>query len=185
MFAAAIVTIWLTIEVQQIRRQRPVLQAFQNLGGEFIFASGAPAEWLEDVFNEELFLVGVDLLFSENNDVTDVGLARLHELSQLAGLSLTDTSVTDAGLIHVGKMKHLNRLNLSGTQITDAGMSHLSHLTELQELNLSGTKITIDGLAQIRGLSKLLQLDVTDTQIKHEDVVNLYGPRGPRFFIRY
>ena len=59
-----------------------------------------------------------------HSTITDTGLERIPQLTQLASLDLTGCDeITDTGLVYVAGLTHLTSLNLSGCdKITDAGL---------------------------------------------------------------
>lgn len=127
--------------------------------------------------------------------VSDPGLKRLQNLSDLEVLDLYGNSVTDAGLAYLQPLKKLRELNLSLLAITDAGLKHLKPLTKLEHLellysegfagptltndmvdvlerlsnltslNLTGANLTDDGLERLRVLTKLTTLQLVRTRV--------------------
>lgn len=132
--------------------------------------------------------------------VSDAGLKRLHNLSNLEVLNLYGNQVTDAGMTHLQPLKKLRELNLSLLAITDAGLKHLKPLTTLERLellysegfagpsltngmvdslepltnlttlNLTGAKLTDAGLERLRGLTKLKTLQLVRTRVSEEGI---------------
>lgn len=175
----------ITIAVLKNIEQRQALKSLQAMGGEYISLSWDSGEWLELVFAHDLLMEVSHLTFADRNTLTDAGLVHLLGLKNLQQLNLAGTNISDDGLVHLTHLKQLHHLDLSNTKITNEGLRYVASLTELEELNLSGTDVTIDGLIHLRGFSHFVKLDVTDTTITHADVIKLYGPKGPRFFILY
>ena len=184
-FTGVVVFACFVITVRQSIAQRQALVAFQEMGGEYLCISWDSTELLGLVLEDDLLMEVSHLVFVEGNTLTNAGLEHLRGLKNLQHLSLAGTNISDNGLVHLTHLKHLNHLDLSNTKITNAGLRYIANLTELEELNLSGTHVTIDGLIHLRGFSHFRKLDVTATAITHADVVELYGPKGPRFFILY
>lgn len=82
--------------------------------------------------------------------ITNVGLIDLLEFENLQSLNLSDTSITDSGIRTVARQKHLRELDLSATDISDAGLAHLSTLNNLTILKLGGTLVTNSGKQAIQ-----------------------------------
>ncbi len=120
-------------------------------------------------------------LSSRRLGVTEVGLAHLSTLTNLAYLDLNvpacRSQITDAWLAHLGKLVNLQRLDFSGSRITDAGLAHIRGLTKLEVLNLSDTQTTDTGLAHLSALTSLLNLYLSGTQITDAGLVHLEGLR--------
>src|SRR6058998_2388666 len=62
----------------------------------------------------------------------------------VVAVNLRCTQITDIGLAHMHALTELEALNLGGTKVTDLGLAHLKPLTHLQELALSRTKVADD-----------------------------------------
>jgi Leucine-rich repeat (LRR) protein len=98
--------------------------------------------------------------------VTDVGVQRLQQLTDLEDLTLdTAEAITDAAASYLRANKKLKRLVLRGTDITDVGMPYLAALTGLKSLDLSHTMIGDVGLESLPALSELEELDLGGTRI--------------------
>ena len=65
-----------------------------------------------------------------DQDINDMSLEPLKEISDLVWLNLRGTKVTDAGLAHLANLKSLKRLHLEKTQVTDEGLKHLGRSRE-------------------------------------------------------
>jgi len=92
------------------------------------------------------------LSFGYCDHISDVGLAHLATMQQLAELQLQGCGgVTDAGLAEVAKMKGLSMLDLHGCEsISDSGIDSLSSFPSLRELLLGGcVRVTADGIARL------------------------------------
>jgi hypothetical protein len=69
--------------------------------------------------------------------------------------------ITDAGLSRLMEMTNLLELNLSGTRVTNAGLAPLAGLTKLRDLDINWNYITDTGLRHLRGLRQLRKLNST------------------------
>jgi hypothetical protein len=150
--AVAIPCSWLAVEMKQAREQREAVGEIERLEGwvgydyEFdasddlvIGAEPRGPAWLRHLLGKDFFanVVNVDLNFTQ---VTDDGLKRVEELSQLQVLQLMVTEVTDTGLEHLKGLTQLRVLYLDGNYITDAGLEHLKGLAQLDTLGLGSAK---------------------------------------------
>jgi internalin A len=98
--------------------------------------------------------------------VSDAGIERLQQLTQLEELTLDATeAITDAAASYLRANKHLRKLVLRGTDITDVGMPYLAALTGLKSLDLSHTMVGDVGLESLPALSELEELDLGGTRI--------------------
>ena len=113
--------------------------------------------------------------------ITDTGLTRLKNLTELRVLNLYGNKITDTGLAHLQPFTKLNDLNLSLLPITDEGLKYLTSLTALEHLELlysegfAGPKLTdglVDSLVQ---LSKLTSLNLTGAKLTDAGLVRLRG----------
>lgn len=70
-----------------------------------------------EVGNEDLchliFYPGIDALFLDRTEISDVGLKFIGEMSNLESVRLYDTLVSDDGLKHLLGLSKLERLNLA------------------------------------------------------------------------
>jgi hypothetical protein len=159
--ACSIALSWFAVERDRARRQSDILGPIRNSGGLVgydwqldavvkPFGNFEPPEpdWLRKMLGEDFFEAVVGII--DTSDLTDAGLERLKDLTQLRGLSIFHTQITDAGLVHLQGLTQLRELSLNGTQITDAGLEHLQGLTHLQELWLRGSKITDAGMDKLQ-----------------------------------
>ncbi len=144
-------------------------------------------------------LTGLLHLQLNNCKITDVGLARLKDLSklqyldlnwqpgitdkglevvrgmrQLGQISMIQTSVTDAGLEHLRGLP-LQDLALNSTKISDAGMKHISEFKALGVLGISHTSVTDEGVSQLRTLSNLRMLSLAKTSVTDRALEHLTG----------
>ncbi len=96
------------------------------------------------------------------------GLAALHELPQLAALTLSTPELTDDALRHAAACRNLERINLGDWQpggpplITDEGLLALDIAPRLTQISLfrANTRITDDALSRLRQSDSNLRLDV-------------------------
>ena len=177
---------WLTVTMQQVRRERAAAASFENLGAQtVVWSAPLGLVWLRRLLGDECFmhvdrvdLTGLNvsdkvlenlkcmtrlrvLHFGDNPQITDTGIRCIKGLTQLEWLSLDRTQVTDAGLEHVKALRQLKCLNLQVTNITDVGLDNIAGLNRLERLDLQRTKITDAGLKKLKGLTRLRELYLT------------------------
>jgi outer membrane protein assembly factor BamB len=115
----------------------------------------------------------------EPNRISDAGLARLKNLSDLELLNLYGNNLTDAGLVHLESLTKLRELNLSLLAITDKGLVHLKPLANLRQLDLlysegfAGPLLTDSGLEGLRPLSNLNSLNLTGANLSDSGLERL------------
>jgi len=98
--------------------------------------------------------------------IQDSDLIVVERLTLLRDLVLNDDNghgrITDAGLKRIQNLTNLDELYLRNNQISDAGLQWLKGFTKLLTLDLGGTKVTADG---IRGLAKSLPNTRIDSDV--------------------
>ena len=199
----------LAVWVVPAERQRRAIEEFQAMGGRLNFVDNEGKSesfpiaflrrWLPQPYfdkvevlwldNTEItddglahmgHLIGLRVLNLDNTQITDAGLAHLKGLTALQGLYLENTHITDTGLAHLKELTCLQQLHLGETPVTDAGLAHLERLTALSSLYLGNTQVTDDGLAHLKGLTALQSLDLENTQITDAGLAHLEGLTGLR-----
>jgi len=119
-------------------------------------------------------LINLHTLNLEGTGITDAGLRRLNNLSNLHSLDLRHAKkITDTGLLHLKNLPNLHTLNLRGINVTDAGLLHLNNLPKLHTFNLGGTGITDAGLYHLKNLSNLCTLNLEWTKITDAGLLHL------------
>ncbi len=103
--------------------------------------------------------------------ITDAGLGHVATLENLKTLELTECAISDVGMHHLAKLKRLTTLNLRWTKITGAGLAYLPQ--KLEHLDLSFTRVNDDGLARLPSLPNLDDLDLSDTQVTDAGLAHL------------
>jgi Leucine Rich repeat len=129
-------------------------------------------------------LISLDL--SENDRITDRGLAGLHGRVFLSELNLerldryrqhpsrvVSIPLTDACLPHLQALPRLESLILSGNQITDRGLSRIATMTRLKNIDLSATEVTDAGLVHIEGMRSLERVNLGATRVTNEGIAQL------------
>ena len=177
MFLACIGMSWVSVKMQQARRQKGMVEAIETLGGsvgyDYDFDSSdkrisraqVPGpHWLRNLLGDDVFR-NVTLVNLYDTQVKDADLGQLEGLTQVRLLMLHNTQVTDAGLEHLGQLAHLHGLALDNTQVTDAGVERLGKMTQLHGLSLARTHVTDVGLGHLKGLTQLTGLSFHHTQI--------------------
>jgi hypothetical protein len=119
-----------------------------------------------------------------DTQVSDAGLKRLCNLTNLAALELRRTDVTDDGLQYLKAFTKLQDLNLVDTEVTDKGLSYLPHFPELERLwigkyDILGeteqpiSDITEAGLCHIARQTNLRTLVLRNTKVTPEGIERL------------
>ena len=191
-------------------RQRAIIKAVGDAGGECLYDYGPPeersravqwlAEWLgedhcynvsvvtfvgvevdEEVMSQVCRLSHLKSLSMHHRKVTDRHLAYLENATSLEALCLDQTAVTDAGLAHLSRLSNLRFLTLYETGITDAGVAHLSDLKQLDWLCLNFTNISDAALSDIGKLKNLTFLSLDGTRITDRGLPHLKNLRKLQF----
>lgn len=125
-----------------------------------------------DSFQDEdlLILVGISgpiqLMLSDNSEITDKGLAHLNGMTNITGLDIGKTGVTDAGMAHLATLTNLERLDISfNRSITDKGVRHLSGLVRLKELTMPATSVSDACVDPLTNLARLEFLVIGSTKV--------------------
>jgi hypothetical protein len=170
--AVAIPCSWLTVTIQNQRKQTAAAEAIEKAWGK---VKSEPT-WLGKLLRDDSLVkvTGVDFPLG-TSITTDAVMVHLQELSQLQELHLDHTGVTDAGLVHLRGLSRLQELWLQNTRVTDAGLVQLRGLKQLQFLDLSGVKVTDAGLVHLRGLSQLEVLWLIETEVTDAGLIHLEG----------
>ena len=126
----------------------------------------------------------VSLNLSDNDEISDKGLAGLRGLDFLNELSLDRLGrfrpnsfgdrfpvLTDACLVHVQALPRLESLSLAGNQITDQGLSQLAAMPRLKSIDLSATEITDAGLTYLEGMKGLESVNLGATRVTTEGIL--------------
>ncbi len=110
---------------------------------------------------------------SRNTNITDFGIQKLGQLSDLEQLRILTTAITDEALGTIALMAKLRFLKLDGHPITDDGIVQLRSLTSLEGLHLADTQIGDAALDTISQLKSLRYLDLSGTSITNAGLVHL------------
>jgi len=89
---------------------------------------------------------------SENRNITNTGLSRLHNLPQLSGLNLSSCTITSAGIEYLHDLNHLSYLNLSFcNKLNDQVLKIIENMRNLTYVDLQGClSVTNGGISRIR-----------------------------------
>lgn len=89
---------------------------------------------------------------SENRNITNTGMSRLHNLPQLSGLNLSSCTITSAGIEHLHGLNHLTYLNLSFcNKLNDQVLKIIENMRNLTYVDLQGClSVTNGGISRIR-----------------------------------
>jgi internalin A len=188
---AAIGMSWLTVTIQNQRKQRAAADEIMKAGGW----ATSEQTWLGKLLRDDSLVSVTEVHLFGNPSVND-SLVHLEAFKQLKTLTVgwtkptastvmflmetgqmknvgANRQITDAGLVHLRGLSQLQTLDLTYTGVTDAGLASLAGLRQLEELDLSGTEITDAGLVHLKGLAHLQNLNlwaatkVTDAGLVH------------------
>jgi hypothetical protein len=187
---------WLTVTMQNQRKQKAAAEAIQKAQGDV----SCEVTWLGRLLRDDslVMVTRVDLSGEFTNDVWKFhfyGLKHLHGLSDILGAevevhgsglvyphelshqdcSFRKTEVSDDVLVRLPGLAQLQDLDLRGAKVTDGGLVHLQGLSQLQNLELSGTKVADGGLVHLQGLRRLEGLGLDYTQVTDAGLVHLRG----------
>jgi serine/threonine protein kinase/Leucine-rich repeat (LRR) protein len=126
---------------------------------------------LEDLPGEMYWLRAIDLKGAKEIDTTC--LLKLHELSALESLNLSETDVADACLAQLAGCKSLRSLTLSDTRITSDGVAALARLPALRQLYLARTKVGGEGVRRAASLAGLTHLSLQGVEVADANVALL------------
>jgi outer membrane protein assembly factor BamB len=124
-------------------------------------------------------LTNLEVLSLYGCGVNDESIQSLAGLTHLRRLDLSLTGVTDKGLPALAPLRRLERLDLlysegfAGPMITDGGISSIGKHTSLTSLNLVGAKLTDASIPQLEQLEQLRSLRVVNTQLTAQGVTAL------------
>jgi hypothetical protein len=143
--------------------QRRAIAAMRKLGVVLEDPTIAPpplSQLAGDEWFEEAGLVDIFGPF------TDADTVLLKKLGQRFELSIRDgTQLTDAGLERISDLSELRSLTIENFKLGDAGIRRLTGLGKLHFVRLSGTEITDAGLEPFKGLSQLRELELLETRV--------------------
>lgn len=94
----------------------------------------------------------------ESRGITDAGMFRLQDLTQLTRLEITAPKISDKSLTAMEKMSKLQTLKLHGEPLSGASLGALKDLSNLKVLELTGDRIsdaTFTAVSQIGSLELL------------------------------
>lgn len=89
-------------------------------------------------------------LFVQAEGLSDQGIVRFAEASQLDRLTLGSSAVTDSGLAQLSQLKRLSCLTIVAPRVTDAGLKLLEGMPSLTNVQLISTDVTAEGVDQLR-----------------------------------
>jgi internalin A len=136
---------WLTVTIQNQRKQKAAAEAIWKLGGLAAVEPTGLGRLLSD--NS---LVRVTWVCLSGMSITENVLVHLQGLRHLERLYLDKTNITDDDLVHLQRLGQLKALGLDGTQVSDVGLAHLKGLSQLQSLFLRKTKVTDQGVKKLQ-----------------------------------
>jgi hypothetical protein len=128
---------WLTVTMQNQRKQKAAAEAIEKAGGEV----ESETTWLGKLLRDDSLVTVTQVNCSGR---PHLGGGRL-DYGPIPGLVATETV-----LPHLQGLSQLQYLDLSGTNVADAGLVHLEGLSQLQALHLTGTKVTDEGVRKLQ-----------------------------------
>ena len=118
--------------------------------------------------NGDFPLVKVSELRLSGSNLSNAGLANLHNVPNLVHLDLSQTDVDHDGLKSIKSIPTLRTLYLAGCYgITDKAAEDLAEMSGVVSLNVAGTRLTRAGLLKLGTLKRLRSLRC-DVQVTPE-----------------
>ena len=87
-------------------------------------------------------LVNLTKLFLNKNEITDAGIEKISNLSNLRYLDLRYNKLTSVSAKHISSILTITQLSLSNNSFDDESTVDISKIQQLRYLDLSGNKIT-------------------------------------------
>jgi hypothetical protein len=112
---------------------------------------------------------------SANAGITNAGLENVAGLVKLQQIMFSNTGISDEGLVHLKGLPELVQVYAGTKNLTDAGLVHLKSLTKLKALSIGYSKITDAGLVNLKDMTQLTFLVLDDTQVSDDGLVHLKG----------
>jgi hypothetical protein len=192
---------WMSVIVNQARRQKEAVAAVQKLGGKVFYAHQASRNltsfdtskeldvpgWLRQLAGDDLFRSVIFVEFSRPvrepgfpevgpaREITDKDLVHLAAFPKLKGLNVGGgySGITDAGLAHLPRPDRLVKFHAESTSLTDEYLKRLAGSQRLKSLGLRATLVTDEGLSRLGQLPKLATLRLNQTQIGDDGLAAL------------
>jgi hypothetical protein len=108
---------------------------------------------------------GLRELYASRTTLSDVGVAKLGPLRELAALGLADTAIGDPSAIRIAALPVLRTLVIDGVRWTRSGFAALGALTGLERLFMERTALDDEAFAALGDLRELRALHVHDTDL--------------------
>jgi hypothetical protein len=108
-----------------------------------------------------------------DNALTDAGMAKLAEMTQIQHLRIRGGNIGDEGLKTLSTMPNLRMLNLPQGKFTDAGLAQLKQLPRLDSLRIGSPKVTDAGIAVLREFPNLRSVHLIDIPITDRGLADL------------
>jgi len=156
---------WFAMKLQSARKQRMVVAAIREWGGDIDYSTSPAPDWLMRLLGEDFFCTVTKVHVDRAVTASDEELAELEQFADVDCLYANRMSITDAALVHFKGMTKLQYLYLNRACITDAGLKDIAAFPLLRELDLSKTQITDTGLKALTGLKQLRYLNIHNTNI--------------------
>ena len=117
----------------------------------------------------------LEVLGFKSNQITDTGMAKLAELTNLQCVYLEGHTFTDASTNYIGRFNHIRCLTLINDQLTNQALVNLSALkpVELWTLEIRSPKVTDEGLSALREQKNLSELVLSGNRIRGPGLANL------------
>lgn len=147
------------------------------IGLDFGKTASSHASWANDgLVDEALQWRMLSALSFRATGVTNAGIKKIGEFSELRTLDLSCTRVTEDCFPNLLQLKKLTTLELEEVAISDNGLNYLSkHFKQMQRLNVRRTGLADRHLAAIGRLPEIVDLELEDDGITDEKIGELTG----------